>query len=68
VHYRIQKQVADGRTSVQVERLDEAARRQELGAMLGTQGEAADQGARDILAQAERFKRDMAEAYKQASR
>ncbi len=55
-HYRIQKQVTDGRTLVQVTRLDEAGRVQELGAMLGTQGEAADQGARDILAQAERFK------------
>ncbi len=56
-HYRIQKQVTDGRTHVRVERLDEAARLQELGAMLGTQGEAAEQGARDILDRAERFKR-----------
>lgn len=57
-HYRIQKQVADGRTVVSVTRLDETARIQELGAMLGTQGDAAEQGARDILAQAERFKRE----------
>ncbi len=58
-HFRIQKRVTDGRTLVQVTRLDETARIEELGAMLGTQGEAAEQGARDILAQAERFKREL---------
>jgi len=40
----------------QVVRLDETARLQELAQMLGTQGEAATQGAQELLAHAARIK------------
>jgi DNA repair protein RecN (Recombination protein N) len=51
-HFRVVKQVVGGRTIAQVERVTDEARIAELAQMLGTQGEAARQGAQDILAQA----------------
>ncbi len=56
VHYQVVKQVVNGRTVTQVVRLDETARLQELAQMLGTQGEAATQGAQELLAHAARIK------------
>jgi DNA repair protein RecN (Recombination protein N) len=55
-HYRVQKAIIDGRTMTHVQRLDEATRRTELAQMLGTYGEAALQGAEELLAQAEKEK------------
>ncbi|HDQ35105.1 MAG TPA: DNA repair protein RecN, partial [Chloroflexi bacterium] len=55
VHYQVVKQVVNGRTVTQVVRLDETARLQELAQMLGTQGEAATQGAQELLAHAARI-------------
>lgn len=52
VHFGVQKQIADGRTVTQVVRLMDQTRLTELSMMLGTQGEAAHQGAVEILAQA----------------
>ena len=52
-HYHVSKAVRDGRTVTAVERLDEAGRLDELAAMLGTQGEAAQRGAEAILDRAE---------------
>lgn len=52
VHFRVLKQIAEGRTVTQVLRLDEDARIAELGQMLGTQGETAEEGAHQILEQA----------------
>ncbi len=56
VHFGVQKHVAQGRTVTQVVRLTEDLRIAELSQMLGTQGEAAQQGAQEILAQAAAFK------------
>jgi DNA repair protein RecN (Recombination protein N) len=52
VHFGVQKQTANGRTVAQVVRLMDETRLAELSQMLGTQGEAAHQGAVEILAQA----------------
>ncbi|MFN2109797.1 MAG: DNA repair protein RecN [Anaerolineae bacterium] len=56
VHFGVQKQIANGRTVTQVIRLMDETRLAELSMMLGTQGEAAHQGAVEILAQAAGFK------------
>jgi DNA repair protein RecN (Recombination protein N) len=48
-HFRVRKVVTEGRTAVRVERLQEPERLQELAQMLGTVGEAAHDGAREIL-------------------
>ena len=61
VHFGVQKQIADGRTVTQVMRLVDATRLAELSQMLGTQGEAAHQGAVEILAQAAGLKERVAE-------
>ncbi len=60
VHFGVQKQVIDGRTITQVERLLDETRLAELSLMLGTQGEAAHQGAVEILAQAAGLKQQAA--------
>ncbi len=60
VHFGVQKQVVDGRTVTQVERLLDETRLAELSLMLGTQGEAAHQGAVEILAQAAGLKQQAA--------
>ncbi len=51
-HFRVLKQVSDGRTRTVVERLEEDGRIQELAAMLGAQGEHALGSAAHILQQA----------------
>lgn len=51
VHFRVSKQVANGRTITAVTNLDRYGRIQELAAMLGTQGEYALGGAESILQQ-----------------
>ncbi len=56
VHFGVQKHVSQGRTVTQVVRLSEELRITELAQMLGTQGEAARQGALEILSQATAFK------------
>ncbi len=48
-HFSVGKQVVDGRTSTQVERLDEAGRLEELAAMLGSRSAANRQAARATL-------------------
>ncbi len=55
-HYQVRKGVQEGRTVTRVVRLSEESQLTELGQMLGTQGEAAQQGAREILAQAAAIK------------
>jgi DNA repair protein RecN (Recombination protein N) len=60
VHFGVQKQITDGRTVTQVERLSDETRLAELSLMLGTQGEAAHQGAVEILAQAAGLKQQVA--------
>jgi len=55
-HYQVQKQVVAGRTLTRVTRLEGDARVAELAQMLGTQGEAARQGAQELLAQAVQLK------------
>jgi len=55
-HFRVQKSVAEGRTTTQVERLTDESRLAELAQMLGTAGEAALQGAHELQAQAEALK------------
>ncbi len=57
VHFRVQKQITDGRTVTQVIRLGQEARIVELSQMLGTHGTAAERGALEILEQAEAQKR-----------
>jgi len=57
VHFGVEKQIAGGRTVTQVARLADEARLAELSQMLGTQGEAAHQGAVEILAQAGNLKK-----------
>ncbi len=56
-HYRVLKSVTEGRTVTHVAPLTEAERLTELASMLGTQGEAAQQGAQELLAQAAQAKR-----------
>ncbi len=56
-HYHVQKVVAGDRTVARARRLDHEACLDELGQMLGLQGESARQGAREILEQAEELKR-----------
>ena len=56
VHFHVSKHTQDGRTNTQVSRLEGEARLAELGSMLGTQGEAAIQGAQNILEQAHTHK------------
>jgi DNA repair protein RecN (Recombination protein N) len=51
-HFRVQKQVVRGRTITQVVRLDPEAQTLELAQMLGTQEQAAKEGAIAILTQA----------------
>ncbi|MGC9393322.1 MAG: DNA repair protein RecN [Anaerolineae bacterium] len=60
VHFGVQKQIANGRTVTQVVRLLDETRLAELSLMLGTQGEAAHQGAVEILAQAADLKQSVA--------
>jgi len=60
VHFGVQKLVAHGRTVTQVVRLTDQMRVAELSQMLGTQGEAAQQGALEILAQAVAIKQNAA--------
>lgn len=60
VHFGVQKQITDGRTVTQVVRLLDETRLVELSLMLGTQGEAAYQGAVEILAQAAGLKQQVA--------
>ncbi len=55
-HFRVQKHIVEGRTITRVTRLDRAERVAELGQMLGTRGDAAQQGALEILSQAEELK------------
>jgi DNA repair protein RecN (Recombination protein N) len=55
-HFRVQKQIVDERTVTHVVRLDQQARIAELAQMLGTQGNAAHQGALEILSQADNLK------------
>lgn len=55
-HFRVQKHVVEGRTITRVVRLERSERVAELGQMLGTRGEAARQGALEILSQAEELK------------
>jgi len=52
VHFGVAKQVADGRTVTRVGQLTSDTRVAELAQMLGTHGDAAQQGAREILTQA----------------
>lgn len=52
VHFRVIKQVHDGRTITAVSRLERPERIHELAAMLGTQGDHARGGAESILQQA----------------
>ena len=59
VHFGVQKRVVQGRTVTHVARLVDEARIAELSSMLGTQGEAAQQGALEILAQASALKLDI---------
>jgi DNA repair protein RecN (Recombination protein N) len=57
-HYRVLKGVDGGRTRAQIVALaDEAARVEELAAMLGTPNESGLQSARELLAQAAGYKR-----------
>ncbi|MEA3308098.1 MAG: DNA repair protein RecN [Chloroflexota bacterium] len=58
VHFGVRKEVAAGRTRTRVERLEHEARLQELVQMLGTAEDSAWRGAREILNQATRFKRE----------
>jgi DNA repair protein RecN (Recombination protein N) len=60
VHFGVQKQITKGRTVTQVVRLLDETRLAELSMMLGTQGEAAHQGAVEILAQAAGLKQRVA--------
>ncbi|HNT76559.1 MAG TPA: DNA repair protein RecN [Anaerolineae bacterium] len=55
-HFRVHKQIVEGRTITQVTRLEPEAQVQELSQMLGTLGEAAHQGALEILEQAQVMK------------
>jgi len=56
-HYRVEKRVVNDRTSTHMELLeDEAARTDELAAMLGTTGESGEQTARDLLTAARGYK------------
>ena len=55
-HFRVTKQTVGGRTTTQVAVLEGEARRRELAQMLGTQGEAALQGAAELLTRAETVK------------
>jgi DNA repair protein RecN (Recombination protein N) len=55
-HFRVQKHIVEGRTITRVTRLERPERVVELGQMLGTRGEAAQQGALEILSQAEELK------------
>lgn len=50
-HFHVKKKVTDGRTSTNVVGLDFDGRVHELGQMLGTQGTAAQEGAKAILTQ-----------------
>lgn len=55
-HFQVHKQIVEGRTLTQVTRLEPEARVGELAQMLGTLGEAAHQGALEILEQAQTMK------------
>lgn len=56
VHFHVSKQVQNGRTMTNVQRLESEPRLLELGAMLGTQGPAAREGAQALLQEAEMIK------------
>ena len=59
VHFRVRKQVSEGRTITAVHHLDGNGRIEELAAMLGTQGEYARGGAANILQQATKAKAEI---------
>jgi DNA repair protein RecN (Recombination protein N) len=63
IHFGVLKQVTSGRTVTRVLRLEDAARVAELAQMLGTRGDAAQQGALEILKQASSQKRDVVVAH-----
>ncbi len=52
VHFRVRKQITEGRTTTVVQTLEGEARLQELALMLGTVGEVAHEGAQELLAAA----------------
>lgn len=56
-HYRVLKLVKGERTSTDVQPLHDEARVEELAAMLGTHGESGKQSARELLDEAEMYKR-----------
>jgi DNA repair protein RecN (Recombination protein N) len=56
VHFKVVKEIAEGRTVTHVRLLDEDARLTELAQMLGTQGATARRGALEILEQARALK------------
>ncbi len=58
VHYKVVKEVADGRTVTHVKPLETEERIAELAQMLGTQGTSAERGAHEILKQATQLKSD----------
>ena len=58
VHYKVVKEVADGRTVTHVKPLETQERIAELAQMLGTQGTSAERGAHEILKQATQLKSD----------
>ncbi len=59
VHFQVQKQVVDERTLTRTVRLSEEDRVAELALMLGTHGEAAEQGALELLSEAVAIKRQV---------
>jgi DNA repair protein RecN (Recombination protein N) len=59
-HFKVEKQVVEGRTVTHVERMDGDARLEELTAMLGAEAESARQSAREILDYVEEIKRQAA--------
>lgn len=61
-HFKVEKQVVEGRTVTHVERMDGDARLEELTAMLGAEAESARQSAREILDYVEEIKRQAAAA------
>ncbi len=61
VHFGVRKAVTGGRTTTQIERLADETRLRELAQMLGTAEDDELRGSREILAQAERLKRQSAE-------
>ncbi|MDJ0755891.1 MAG: DNA repair protein RecN [Ardenticatenaceae bacterium] len=56
IHFHVQKEVANAKTTTLVTRLDHQARVAELGAMLGTKEDLAKVGARSLLKEAQQVK------------